>query len=242
MVRSVTTATASKASSSEVNEVAFNQELLALETHVADSSILDALLGKYDLTRTHLEKLEAAGVVFKLNADTYHLHAPALIAEADAIAAAASPAAAASEQWSPCASEEIALKTIEAQIEEAEPAYRAVVVKASGRRKAFWGGAVAVAGLQAAVVSRLTFFDLDWDIMEPVSYFLGSGTSLCFFIFMLKFGADCTPRFFDETVTGKFAKDDAVVKYLELVSQRDALKTRIDQKRQWFETRRCVTL
>lgn len=38
-----------------------------------------------------------------------------------------------------------------------------------------WGG---LAGVMAvwAVCFRLTFWELSWDVMEPITYFIGSGT------------------------------------------------------------------
>ena len=38
-----------------------------------------------------------------------------------------------------------------------------------------WGGLAGVMGVWA-VCFRLTFWELSWDVMEPITYFIGSGT------------------------------------------------------------------
>ncbi|CUG94149.1 membrane-associated protein, putative [Bodo saltans] len=73
------------------------------------------------------------------------------------------------------------------------------VSKASRWRKTIWGGAMLFSGAQLAIISRLTYVDLDWDIMEPVSYFLGTGTSLVFFLYVLRFKRDHSYEDFDRT-------------------------------------------
>lgn len=221
-----------------INAIRFNQALQKLDVDVIPASELAILLESHGLTSTHLDALENAGAIFRLGS-LVHLHPAALVADADHIAQAAagsssSPSAAAA--WDPCASLREELCNVETAMEQAEPAYREVVAKAARRRKTVWGAAVAAGGTQLAVISRLTYFDLDWDIMEPVSYFLGTGTSLAFFAYMIKYGAECTPKFFDSTLTGRFAKEDAVVKYLELRDRREELLARIAAKEKWFAT------
>ncbi|RNF10522.1 putative calcium uniporter protein, mitochondrial [Trypanosoma conorhini] len=73
------------------------------------------------------------------------------------------------------------------------------VVRAAKWRRRVWGAALCFTGAQLAVISRLTFFDLDWDIMEPVSYFLGTGTSLLFFGYFLRHGRSHSYRDYDRT-------------------------------------------
>jgi calcium uniporter protein, mitochondrial len=74
------------------------------------------------------------------------------------------------------------------------------IEKAARWRKCIWGGAMLFSGAQLAVISRLTYVDLDWDIMEPVSYFLGTGTSLGFFLYVLKYKRDHSYEDFDRTM------------------------------------------
>jgi hypothetical protein len=57
--------------------------------------------------------------------------------------------------------------------------------KAGSRRKLWWGMAAFYSGFQMYVMSRFTFVDFDWDIMEPVSFFLTTGTALVFFVWYL---------------------------------------------------------
>lgn len=72
--------------------------------------------------------------------------------------------------------------------EDLQPA----IAKAARWRRSLWGGALLYAGSQLAIISRLTFFDLDWDIMEPVSYCLAIGTALVFYVYFLCFGTEHT--------------------------------------------------
>lgn len=69
----------------------------------------------------------------------------------------------------------------------------------SRKRKAIWGCALTFSGAQLAIISRLTYFDLDWDTMEPISYFLGTGTSLFFYLYLLWFRREHSYADFDHT-------------------------------------------
>jgi hypothetical protein len=69
----------------------------------------------------------------------------------------------------------------------------------SRKRKAIWGCALTLSGAQLAIISRLTYFDLDWDTMEPISYFLGTGTSLVFYLYLLWFRREHSYTDFDHT-------------------------------------------
>lgn len=71
------------------------------------------------------------------------------------------------------------------------------IAKAARWRRSVWGGALMYAGAQLAVIARLTYFDLNWDIMEPVSYFLTVGTALVFLLYYLWYDVDHTYSDFD---------------------------------------------
>lgn len=47
-----------------------------------------------------------------------------------------------------------------------------------------WGGLAGVMGVWA-VCFRLTFWELSWDVMEPITYFIGSGTGIAFYLYFL---------------------------------------------------------
>ncbi|EKF32036.1 hypothetical protein MOQ_004121 [Trypanosoma cruzi marinkellei] len=74
------------------------------------------------------------------------------------------------------------------------------LLRAAKWRRVVWGGALCFSGAQLAIISRLTFFDFDWDTMEPVSYFLGTGTSLLFFLYFLRHGRSHTYEDYDRTM------------------------------------------
>ncbi|CAJ1028837.1 calcium uniporter protein, mitochondrial, putative [Leishmania guyanensis] len=72
------------------------------------------------------------------------------------------------------------------------------IARAARWRRSVWGGALLYAGAQLAVISRLTYFDLDWDIMEPVSYIITITNSLVFFLYYLRFHSDHSYGAFDQ--------------------------------------------
>jgi hypothetical protein len=47
----------------------------------------------------------------------------------------------------------------------------------------FFAGSGAMLAIQMAVLGRFTFIDFDWDIMEPVTYFLTTGTATLMFAY-----------------------------------------------------------
>ncbi|KPI88030.1 hypothetical protein ABL78_2906 [Leptomonas seymouri] len=72
------------------------------------------------------------------------------------------------------------------------------IVRAAKWRRSVWGSALLFAGTQLAVISRLTYFDLDWDIMEPVSYCIMIGTALVSYGYYLCYNEDHTYEAFDQ--------------------------------------------
>ncbi|KEG09835.1 putative calcium uniporter protein, mitochondrial [Trypanosoma grayi] len=117
-----------------------------------------------------------------------------------------------------------------------EPALR----RAAKWRRFVWGGALCFAGLQLAVISRLTFFDLDWDIMEPVSYFIGTGTSLVFFLYFLRHGRSHTYEDYDRTVlparVRRYAPPDFDWEKYEVVCRRvDEERRMLEKIRAWVK-------
>lgn len=220
----------------EVSILQFNRDLLERDQLVMSVEELKRLASKHGVPESHVAALEACGAIAKLDNVAVHLHPAALCLEAHALHPD-STSVATTLDWDPCASLRATLRDIDTKIAAAKPAYDETVLRAAKRRRTLWGAAVAAGGTQLAVISRLTYFDLDWDIMEPVSYFIGTGTSLAFFLYMLKFGAECTPRFFDETVAAKHAQHDAVVVYLSLVDERNATIAAIEAKEAWFRCR-----
>ena len=220
------------------NVVKFNRALGKLDAHAVPKSTIDRLLSKYNVPPEHLAALEAAGSIVVMD-DIVHCHPPALLLDAKAIATAtqdpvdAEHTRAFMDDWDPCSTERAELRAAKADLDAAEPAFREVVAKAGKRRKMLWGSAVFAGGAQLAIISRLTYFDLDWDIMEPISYFIGTGTSLAFFAFMLRYGAECTPAFFDSVSLGTFAKDDAVVRYLAAKDRFSAAQRAVAAKELW---------
>ncbi|RNF06770.1 putative calcium uniporter protein, mitochondrial [Trypanosoma rangeli] len=120
--------------------------------------------------------------------------------------------------------------------QELQPA----VMRAARWRRRVWGAALCFAGAQLAIISRLTFFDLDWDIMEPVSYFLGTGTSLFFFGYFLRYGRSHTYRDYDQTMLPKKLKQYAPRdfdwdKYKTFCNKVDAERSTLEKIKAWMK-------
>jgi hypothetical protein len=129
-----------------------------------------------------------------------------------------------------------AVSQVNAKHTELEGAIR----RAAHWRKVLWSGALLFCGAQLALISRLTFFDLDWDIMEPVSYFLGTGTSLVFFGWMLFHGQEHSYRRFDDTMLPKklqhYAPKDFDWEAYEAAQERvRAARTEVSRLKLWME-------
>ncbi|CAG9576679.1 conserved hypothetical protein [Leishmania major strain Friedlin] len=72
------------------------------------------------------------------------------------------------------------------------------IARAARWRRTVWGGALLYAGAQLAIISRLTYFDLNWDIMEPVSYMITVANTLLFFLYYLRFDEEHSYTAYDQ--------------------------------------------
>jgi hypothetical protein len=91
-----------------------------------------------------------------------------------------------------------------AAIEEIFPITAAT--RAARWRRRFWSSIAVASGLQMATMSYLTFVQFDWDVMEPASYFLTSGTALGFFMYFVLLKREHTLTDVDRTaIANRFA-------------------------------------
>ncbi|ORC84156.1 uncharacterized protein TM35_000481170 [Trypanosoma theileri] len=60
------------------------------------------------------------------------------------------------------------------------------------RRRNFWATVSLLSGIQMSFLAYLTFIVYDWDVMEPVCYFVTTFTALCFYAYSLLFRRECT--------------------------------------------------
>lgn len=51
-------------------------------------------------------------------------------------------------------------------------------------RRLLWTG-LAFLMVQWGMLARLTFWELSWDVIEPITYFLGSGTTILFYCYFM---------------------------------------------------------
>ncbi|ORC91664.1 putative calcium uniporter protein, mitochondrial [Trypanosoma theileri] len=117
---------------------------------------------------------------------------------------------------------------------ELEPALK----RAVHWRRLVWGGALCFAGMQLAIISRLTYFDLDWDIMEPISYFIGTATTIVFFLYFIRHGHSLTCSDYDRTMlpakVKKYVSKDFDWKKYEVVCRKvEAERQMVNSIRNW---------
>eukprot|EP00760_Papus_ankaliazontas_P014256 PhM_4_TR16008/c0_g1_i1/m.54630/K20858/MCU; calcium uniporter protein, mitochondrial len=89
------------------------------------------------------------------------------------------------------------LEALQTELKDLEDQKAKLDAKAGAIRKRWWGLAALLSGFQMYVMSRFTFVDFDWDIMEPVSFFLTTGTALIFFVWFLLKRTEHTYERFD---------------------------------------------
>ena len=70
-------------------------------------------------------------------------------------------------------------------------------------RKKVWGRVAAYCGAQMWLFSRFTFVDFEWDIMEPVSWFVTQGNAVLFFAFLWIYGREHSHAVFDNVVLSR---------------------------------------
>lgn len=78
-----------------------------------------------------------------------------------------------------------------------------------------WGG---LAGVMAvwAVCFRLTFWELSWDVMEPITYFIGSGTGIAFYLYFLVTQKEFAYREWKNQMMTKLQAQGYAKKHLDL--------------------------
>ena len=190
--------------------------------------------------------LSACGVVVT-SAGGVHGHAPQAILDATAaLAPTAAPTSGADHttpptQWSPVANVHERATALRAEVALLRPAYEAQLAKCANARRRTWAGLFALSGVQLAVFSRLTYFDLDWDTMEPVAYFLGSGIGVLAFGYTLLKGVDFNNRDVDRAaIAAEFIVHPDVVKYFVAIEELERLERHIDTKTEWVRTASVV--
>ncbi|VDO05158.1 unnamed protein product [Rodentolepis nana] len=99
---------------------------------------------------------------------------------------------------------------IQLQLEPFEEKRISLAQAASARtRRVTWLGLGAM-GLQFGLLARLTWWEYSWDIMEPVTYFVGYGTTMAMYAYFVVTRQDYTfPEVFDREYLKTFYKGAA---------------------------------
>lgn len=77
------------------------------------------------------------------------------------------------------------LDDIKFELEPLEKAKQELDAKAEQRANIFVWGGLAYMAFQFGFLARLTWWEYSWDIMEPVTYFVGYGTAIVFYAYFV---------------------------------------------------------
>uniref|UniRef100_A0A183A7H8 Calcium uniporter protein n=1 Tax=Echinostoma caproni TaxID=27848 RepID=A0A183A7H8_9TREM len=115
--------------------------------------------------------------------------------------------------------------------------FNALALDAAKRtRRLTWLGLGAM-GLQFGLLARLTWWEYSWDIMEPVTYFVGYGTSMAMYAYYVVTRQDYSfPQVFDREYLKRFYKSAEKIsfdvdRYNELCDQLAELKSELRRLR-----------
>ncbi|CAH8611049.1 unnamed protein product [Heterobilharzia americana] len=125
------------------------------------------------------------------------------------------------------------IEDVHLQLEPFEQKKSVIAAQAAQRtRRLTWLGLGAM-GIQFGLLARLTWWEYSWDIMEPVTYFVGYGTSMAMYAYYVVTRQDYTlPQVFDREYLKSFYKSADktsfdVERYNELRDQLAQLKSEL---------------
>lgn len=99
---------------------------------------------------------------------------------------------------------------IQLQLEPFEEKRLLLAQAASARTRRFTWLGLGAMGLQFGLLARLTWWEYSWDIMEPVTYFVGYGTTMAMYAYFVVTRQDYTfPEVFDREYLKTFYKGAA---------------------------------
>ncbi|KAL3136315.1 hypothetical protein ABBQ38_005579 [Trebouxia sp. C0009 RCD-2024] len=95
-----------------------------------------------------------------------------------------------------------------------------------------WGG---LAGVMAVwgVCFRLTFWELSWDVMEPITYFIGSGTGIAFYLYFLATQREFAYREWKNQMMTRLQAEGYARKHLDM-SRYNKLKKDIERYKRYL--------
>lgn len=127
-----------------------------------------------------LETLKRAGAVVQVNSNHVYL-APAEVIDAVHLRAGLPRL---SRELPKLAADHQRLSSHAAEgVKQNEEKVAAVIAK----QKNFWAGAALLSGTQMSILAYLQFQVFGWDVMEPITYFITTGTALVMYVYFLYF-------------------------------------------------------
>lgn len=76
------------------------------------------------------------------------------------------------------------------------------------KRKKFWAFTAALSGTQMTVLAYLQFQVFGWDVMEPVTYFVTTGTALIAYVYFLCFRREHSYKSVDDNLSPEILTQD----------------------------------
>jgi hypothetical protein len=97
------------------------------------------------------------------------------------------------------------LKAMTAEFETMKENYEVARRRAESRSRTIVSSGLIVLCLQLAVFVRLTYYEFSWDVMEPLSYFVGLANAIMVYVYYLWNRRDFSFEAWQNSLEGKYA-------------------------------------
>eukprot|EP00758_Cryptobia_borreli_P005600 Tbor_TRINITY_DN4930_c0_g1::TRINITY_DN4930_c0_g1_i1::g.9656::m.9656/K20858/MCU; calcium uniporter protein, mitochondrial len=101
-------------------------------------------------------------------------------------------------------------------VKDNEVLLQGAAIRAARHRQRIWSGVALVSGAQMALFAYLTFLKYDWDIMEPITYFVSLGTAIVFYLFCIVYKRHHSLYGVDETFLSNKLQKEAMRSSVDL--------------------------
>ena len=97
------------------------------------------------------------------------------------------------------------LQAMTAEFETMKESYEVARRRAESRSRTIVSSGLLVLCLQLATFVRLTYYEFSWDVMEPLSYFVGLGNAILVYVYYLWNRRDFSFETWQNSLEGKYA-------------------------------------
>lgn len=116
------------------------------------------------------------------------------------------------------------LEGLEAELAEMQAAMEKAAAKARFNSNAIVGSGLLLLCAQLAVFIRLTYVELSWDVMEPVSYFVGVFNAILVYIYFMLYKRDFSFDDWSTRLTSHFRQKDIENRGIDYARYKSLLK------------------